>query len=143
MRWALALLFFAAPAHAAEYLHCYLRDGPVGAPTASDLGPNVSALFPNLQIATLKNACGLAGEGDRAMLMGIVEAGGCTEESEIAGYVRETFDMNTEAARAELGGDVPEEMMEALCAAARACDPRAAGYDDACLAGVAAAVGQR
>ncbi len=139
MRCLFALALTAAPAQAAEYMHCYLRDAPAEAQPSSQY--NVSGMIDAVQVAHVKHACGTATQEDRDVLDRIVAAGQCSPESEIAGFARETFDIPVEAAAEGLKAESSEAIFERLCAATDACVAGDLGYDDACLAGLDAAIG--
>lgn len=123
---------------AAEYMHCYLREAPDDAPISSQY--NVSALPSAVGVASLRHACGIDTTTDAAQLDAIVAAGECSPESEIAGFVRETFAVAPDELRAGYVSESSEEMMTRLCKVAATCEPTAHGYSDACQAAIDAAM---
>ena len=138
MRWVLLFSVLATPVSAAEYMHCYLREAPEDAPLST--GPNLSGLMGALQIASLKHACGAETAADQDMLNAIVARGECSPESEIAGYVSETFAFEPDVLMADFTAQTSEAMMGKLCEATKQCDPGSDGYTETCRAGIDAAM---
>jgi hypothetical protein len=128
----------AAPLSAAEYMHCFLREAPDDAPASSEY--DVSALAPALPTASVKHARGLATEADVAMLETIVADGGCAPDSEIAAFLRETFEPSPEASLAALEAQSSEAVMARVFTAVEICAAGEAGYDADCGAAVRAAM---
>lgn len=136
--WIVAMLLAATPVSAAEFMHCYLREAPADAPASSTA--NVSGLLPALQIASLKHACEADTAADQEMLNGLVAAGQCSPESEIAGFVRETFEISPEAAAEDLKTQSSQEVLARLCTAVESCAAGDNGYSDTCQAAIGAAI---
>ncbi len=129
----------ANPVSAAEFMHCYLREAPDDAPISSEF--NVSGLVDALPIAALKHACGAETGPDKALLESIVSAGKCSPESEISGYVAETFEFSPEELAADMISQSSPEVFADVCEAVSICTPGDAGYDEACNAAIDSAMG--
>ena len=140
MRWLLLLPFLATPVAAVEYMHCYLREAPSDAPLST--GPNLSGLIEALQVASLKHACGVDTATDQEMLNAIIARGQCSPDSEISGYVSETFAFEPDVLMADFTAQTSETMMVKLCEAIQQCEPGTEGYSEACEAGIDAAMGE-
>ena len=139
MRWLALICLTATPALSAEYMHCYLGEGPADAVPSSEY--NLSNLMEPLFVASLRHACGTDTSADQQMLDAMVEAGQCSPESEISGFVRETFLMPPADALAALEAEASKDIVERLCEVAKSCTPEEGGYDQACLPAIDAAMG--
>lgn len=128
--YAIALCTLTTTASAAEYMHCYLRDAPSDAPVSSEY--NVSALLHNAMIAEVRYACGSPVDTELGVLKAIVAAGHCSPDSEIAGFVREGFDMPAEEIRAGLVAESSAKKVDSLCEIALACEAANEGYPEQC-----------
>lgn len=139
MRWLTVLLLSATPALSAEYMHCYLRDAPAEAVPSSEY--NLSNLMEPLSVASLRHACGADTSADQKMLDAMVAAGQCSPESEISGFVRETFLMPPDEVLAQLEAESSKDVVAKLCAVVgESCTPGEAGYDAACGPAIDAAM---
>lgn len=138
---ALAILCLTAtPAISTEYMHCYLGEGPEDAVPSSEY--NLSNLMEPLFVASLRHACGSDTSADQKMLDAMVAAGQCSPESEISGFVRETFLLPPADILAELEADSSKEDVAALCEIVEeSCTPGEVGYDEACVPAIDAAMG--